>query len=92
MLRVLFMDSASKIIDAFGGPTAFAAVIGSTQQNVTNMKARGTIPATFFRAIVDAAARRDIQGITLDVLADLAAKDWNRAKATPAPASSVAAE
>lgn len=89
MLRVILMESATKIIDAFGGPTAFAIVVGTTQQNATNMKARGTIPASFFRAIVDAAVERNIQGVTLDVLADLAAKDWNRAK--PAPASEQAA-
>ena len=83
------MESAAQIIDAFGGPTAFASVVGTTQQNATNMKARGTIPATFFRAIVDAAADRKIDGITLDVLADLAAQDWNRTRqaADPAPAS-----
>ena len=85
------MESAAQIIDAFGGPTAFAFVVGTTQQNATNMKARGTIPANFFRAIVDAAADRNIQGITLDVLADLAAKDWNRAKPAPAPESERAA-
>ena len=74
------MDSAAQIIDRFGGPTAFAFIVGTTQQNATNMKARGTIPASFFRAIVDAAVERNIEGLTLDVLADLAAKDWNRVK------------
>lgn len=75
------MNTAADIIDKFGGPTAFAEVIGTTQQNVSNMKARGTIPATFFQTIVRAAGERGLDGVTLDLLADLAAKDWNRAPA-----------
>ncbi len=72
------MNTAAEIIQAFGGPTAFAEIIGTSQQNVTNMKARGTIPAAFFRVIVTQAEQRGIDGVTLDLLADLAAKNWNR--------------
>lgn len=74
------MRTVSDIIDAFGGPTAMAVAIGTTQQNVTNMRSRGTIPAGFFKAIAAAARKRGIEGLTLALLAEIAANDWNRVK------------
>lgn len=73
------MLTVPEIIDALGGTTAAAVAIGTTQQNVTNMKARGTIPANFFKAIVHAARTKGRADITLEKLADLAANNWNRA-------------
>lgn len=75
------MQTVAHIIQAFGGPTSFARAIGTTQQNATNMKDRGSIPPGFWKAIVDEANRRNIEGLTLEALADLAAKNWNRGKA-----------
>lgn len=75
------MHTVAHIIQAFGGPTSFARAIGTTQQNATNMKDRGSIPPGFWKAIVDEAGKRDIDGLTLETLADLASKNWNRGKA-----------
>jgi hypothetical protein len=66
------MQTFVEVIDALGGPTAVAAAIGTTQQNVTNMKARNSIPANFWKPLVEAAHERGKSEITLDLLAQIA--------------------
>ena len=65
------MRTVSEIVDAFGGTTEFAQAIGTTQQNVTNMKARNSIPSRFWKSVALCAEARGIAGVTLAALADL---------------------
>lgn len=74
MLCVLAMETVTAIIDKFGGTNSFALAIGTSQQNVTNMKARGSIPQGFWKATVKAAQQRGVDGVSLEILAELAAR------------------
>jgi len=57
------------LIDAFGGPTAFAAVIGKKPSTASEMKRNGSVPPKYWRTIVQAAAERGIDGVTYETLA-----------------------
>lgn len=58
----------------------FARDIGVTIEHGSAMKRRGSIPPARWNDVVEAAAKRNIQNITLQTLADLAATDWNKSK------------
>ena len=68
----LAMKSVHEIIRKLGGSTAVAAAIGTTQQNVTNMKARGSIPAEYWQVLVSAARQRGVDEVTFELLAKIA--------------------
>lgn len=67
------MRNFRDIIDAWPSRSAFADDIGSSQQAVTNMVARDSIPSRYWVAIVHQAEARGITGVTFDLLAKIAA-------------------
>ena len=68
------MDTFSDIIEAFGGYKAFAEAIGITASHAGVMKFRNSIPAVYWKTLVEAARSRRIRGVTLEKLADLESK------------------
>jgi hypothetical protein len=68
------MDSFADVIEAFGGPTRFAAVVGIEPAHAQVMKHRDSIPAPYWPQVVMAAKRRRIRGVSLQSLAALARK------------------
>ena len=67
------MKSFTEIIDALGGPTAASAILGTTQQNCSQMRLNNSISARFWPAVVKACARKKIDGVSMESLAKLAA-------------------
>lgn len=56
----------------------FARDLGITVEHAAAMKRRKSIPAAHWRAVVAGAEARGIEGVTLDLLADLAASERPR--------------
>lgn len=67
------MDSFSDVIDAFGGPTGFADAIGVPDSHARTMKARDSIPPAHWQRTAAAAIVKNVPGVSLDLLARLAA-------------------
>lgn len=61
------MKTVPDIIDAFGGPTRFAAVIKRGPSTASEMKRSRSIPVTYWPDVIREAAKRDLP-ITADVL------------------------
>jgi hypothetical protein len=60
------MDTVPDLIDAFGGPTAFAKIIGlRSEQSSTasEMKRSGSIRVKYWPAIIQAARDRGLRGV-----------------------------
>jgi len=72
------MDSVDAIISAFGGVSQLGEAIGATPQAVSNMRARRSIPARYWRDLIAAAAARGIGGVTYESLAAIAARARRR--------------
>ncbi len=70
------MKSHREIIEAFEGE--FAKVIGVSAEHARVMKSRDSIPSYHWLAVVRAASRLGIKGITLDLLAHLEAKKFKK--------------
>jgi hypothetical protein len=68
------MQSIPQIIDAFGGASAFARVIGRGASTASEMKRTGSINARYWEEVVEAARARGIAGVTLECLARLHAR------------------
>lgn len=68
------MQSFSEIITELGGPSAFANILGTTQQNASQMRQRNFIPPRFWPATVKAAGDKGLPGVTFETLAMLAEK------------------
>ncbi|MCY0150593.1 hypothetical protein OEG84_25265 [Hoeflea sp. G2-23] len=68
------MNSFRTIIDQWPSRGDFAADIGVTPQHATNIYTRDGIPSKYWAALVASASDRGIDGVTLDVLARIAAK------------------
>lgn len=64
--------SFTDVINAFGGPTKYAASIGVETFHAQSMKNRDSIPPAYWNKTVGAAEDGAIEGVTLDVLAKLA--------------------
>lgn len=83
------MQTFTDIIEAFGGPVHFREALSISDVHARQMKLRDSIPAGYWPRTVEAARERDIEGVTLEVLAELAKKkldDAARAKgARPSP-------
>lgn len=58
--------------------STFAKDIGVTTEHGAAMKRRGSIPPSRWNQVVEAAAKRNIDGITIEALANLAAVRWNK--------------
>ena len=65
-------------------------MIGVTTEHATAMKRRGSIPAAYWPRLIGAAADGGIEGVTYEVLAELAAK--RKAPILPSSLSAAAAE
>ena len=66
------LDTFQAVIEAFGGPTKFAEAIGIPGFHAQSMKTRDSIPPAYWADTVSAAAARDVEGVTLEKLAELA--------------------
>ncbi len=58
------MNSVPDIIEAFGGPSAFARVIEKGPSTASEMKRNRSIPVEYWPKVIAAAAERGIGGIT----------------------------
>lgn len=65
------MAKLTDIFDAFGGATRLAEAIGISPIHAQTMKTRRSIPSGYWLAIVKAAERQKIRGVTLEKLAHL---------------------
>lgn len=66
------METFEDIITAFGGPARYADAIGIPDFHARTMKQRGSIPPAYWSDTVTAANERDIEGVTLEKLAEIA--------------------
>ncbi len=69
------MDSFRKIIGAWPSDTALGDDLGIPASHVRTMRARDSIPSTYWTPLVAAAEPRGIKGITIERLAELKAVD-----------------
>lgn len=67
------MRSFSDIIQAFGGVVPFRDAMGLPDVNARQMKQRDSIPDGYWSRVVAEATARNIEGVSLDVLAEIAA-------------------
>jgi hypothetical protein len=56
------------LIDAFGGPSAFAKVIGKGPSTAGEMKRAGRIDVRYWPSIIEAAPGKGVLGITAEAL------------------------
>jgi hypothetical protein len=82
LIEEVVMQSIAEIIDAFGGPAAFARVISRGASTASEMKRHGATHARYWEEVVEAARARGIAGVTLECLARLHAR--KRADLMPA--------
>lgn len=77
------MTDWKSIIVACGGTGAVAAALQQSDSTVSSWQApsRRGIPAAYWSAIVALAAERGASGVTLEVLADLAAREAEEVRA-----------
>lgn len=77
------MTDWKSIIVACGGTGAVADALGQSDSTVSSWQAaaRRGIPAAHWSAIVALAAERGVSGVTLEALADLAAREVAEARA-----------
>lgn len=82
MVRTMvgFMDSADDIIRALGGTGAVAGALSQSDSTVSSWRSRG-IPAGHWAAVVGFAAELGKSEVTLELLADLAARKVEEARA-----------
>lgn len=71
------MRTTADIIALWPSVAAFARDIGIKPAHAQTIKARGSLPSAYWAAARAAAARRGIEGITIDALASLAAARLN---------------
>ncbi len=89
------LNSFQDVIDAFGGPSKFAAAIRIPGFHAQSMKTRDSIPPAYWQDTVaaaryvaigeaDAAKRASLLAITLEALAELARGKRKPSEASPA--------
>lgn len=66
------MDDFRSIINAWPDLDTLAADTGASKEAVKKWHRRNTIPAEYWVALIAAAPMRRIEGVTADLLADLA--------------------
>ncbi len=79
------MKNAAEIINQWDSPREFADDIGSTSVNVRAMRRLNSIPDKYWKVLVEKASERGIDGISLEVLAELADQK-RKASASTEPA------
>ena len=73
------LDSFAAIIDLWPSAEAFGDAIGTSGANARKMKARDSIDSSYWESLVAAAIQRGLQGVSLDLLARLAARRKGKA-------------
>ena len=68
------MTTYTEIIDRWPSLTAYAGDIGVRYGTAQVMRYRGSIPAKYWKRVVAAAARRGIDGVSLELLASIEAE------------------
>ncbi len=68
------MDTARDVIDAFGGATAFARIVGIKRSTASEMRRHDRIRGTYWVKVVEAARAQRIRGVTLEALARIHAE------------------
>lgn len=66
--------SVGELIEALGGTGVVAGARQLTPSTVSSWRARGSIPAEHWRALVDLARERGVGDVTLEAFADLHAR------------------
>lgn len=67
------MDTFDDVFAAFGGPARLAEATGLRPFHAQTMKQRGSIPPAYWTRVVSAAERLNIDGVTTEKLAVIAA-------------------
>lgn len=67
------MRTFDDVFAAFGGPTRLAEAIGIKPFHAQTMKTRGSIPPGYWPDVVKAASKQEIEGLTHEALAKMAA-------------------
>ena len=65
------IESVGDVFSAFGGIGAVASILGKNYSTCAAMKRRGAIASWHFKALIDAAKKRGIEGITVERLVAL---------------------
>ena len=73
------IESFAAIIDLWPSAEAFGDAIGTTGANARKMKARDSIDSSYWESLVAAALLRGQKGVTLELLARLAAQRKGKA-------------
>lgn len=68
------------VIEAIGGTAAVAALLGIGKSTVSSWRARGSIPAEHWKAIVDRADEIECASVSLEALACMHAKPETEAR------------
>lgn len=66
------MDEFKDIINAWPDLDALAADTGASKEAVKKWHRRNTIPAEYWALLIEAASLRRIEGVTAELLTDLA--------------------
>lgn len=72
--------SHADLISGWPSISVFAEDIGAPYQTAKAMRRRGSIPSRYWLRVVEAAAARGISGVSLEALAELAAKPLEAAE------------
>lgn len=75
------MTSFQDIIALWGTPSALADDLEEPSRRVWAWKERNSIPARYWVAVVSAAEKRGLEGVTYDVLAEIAAASSDKVPA-----------
>jgi hypothetical protein len=70
------MTTFASIFDAFGGPAALGRALGISTEHAVQMRRRNSIPPEHWPALVEAARRDGVAGVTTEAL--LAARTMKR--------------
>lgn len=68
------MDNYCDVCALWDDDAAMAADVGASEGAVQKWRLRDKIPAGWWQAVVDATKQRQFEGVTLEVLADIAAR------------------
>ena len=73
------INTFAELIDRFGGPAKFGRAVGMSPGAAKQAKRRNRVAVTYFPAVAQAAQDRDIQGVTVKKLVEMATGRGDRA-------------
>lgn len=65
------MRSASEVIDALGGSTAVASLLGLPATTVASWKSRNSIPVPHWPALISAGKDQKVEGLSYEALVSI---------------------